>query len=73
MTKSEHVELAGRLSGGVLGGLARALLTNESMFLQELTATRGDDNDVLFAPSYPGDIVVLDLGANDEYILGMII
>lgn len=70
VTKSEHVELVGRLSGGFLGGLARALLTNESMFLQELTATR-DDNDVLFAPSYPGDLVILDLRANDEYILGM--
>lgn len=70
VSKSEHVELEGRLQGGLLGGLARMFLTNESMFLQELTAIRGDDNDALFAPPYPGDCMILNLAGNQEYILG---
>lgn len=71
VTRSENVAIEGRLSGGLLQGLARMLLTSESLFLQEITALRGDDNDVLLAPAYPGDVIILNLSASENYILGM--
>jgi len=61
VARSEHVELRSSLDGGVLGGLARTFLSGESMFMQTLQATRGDDNDILLAPSDPGDIMLCNL------------
>mmetsp|Transcript_18164 Transcript_18164/g.29486 ORF Transcript_18164/g.29486 Transcript_18164/m.29486 type:complete len:292 (-) Transcript_18164:2491-3366(-) len=60
VTMSQHVRLASKMEGGIFSSLMRMLLVNESFFLQTLTATAGDDNDVLLAATKPGDIVLLD-------------
>ena len=55
-----NLDVQGKMHGGVLGGLARKFLTNESFFLQELVAKRGAGK-ALFAPRMPGDIIDVDL------------
>lgn len=56
------LELAGEMRGGLLSGLARRLTSGESFFQQTMAATHGD-GDALFAPTLPGDLMVLDCGA----------
>ena len=46
--------------GGLLGGAARSLLTNESFFLQTLQCT-GGAGEVLVAPEEQGDIAIVQL------------
>ncbi len=53
--------------GGVLAGLARKFLTGESLFFQELRA-EADDQDCVFAASYPGDVVLLELDGTKEFL-----
>ena len=62
------IDVEGKMSGGLLGGLARKFLTDESFFLQEMVAKRGDGK-VLFAPSMPGGI--LDIKMDGTYELAV--
>ncbi|EIC23005.1 TIGR00266 family protein [Thiorhodovibrio frisius] len=62
---SPTVEVAGKMEGGILGGLGR-MVSGESLFLQTLSATRGAGS-VYFAPSSPGDIAVVEL--NNEAMI----
>jgi uncharacterized protein (TIGR00266 family) len=62
------IEVEGTMHGGVLGGLARKFLTNESFFFQKLTATRGA-GEVLLSPGILGDLTVLELDGSVEYQL----
>lgn len=55
------LELKGEMRGGLLSGLARRLTSGESFFQQTMEATQGD-GDALFAPTLPGDLMVLDCG-----------
>jgi uncharacterized protein (TIGR00266 family) len=56
---SPTVNVAGKMEGGLLGGLGR-LVSGESLFLQTLSATRGAGS-VYFAPASPGDIAAVEL------------
>ena len=57
---SPTVEVEGKMEGGILSGLARKFLSGESMFFQELVASRGD-GEVLIGHSQPGGILDLEL------------
>ena len=57
---SATVDVEGKMEGGILGGLARAVLSGESMFFQELTARRGD-GEILLGHQLPGGILDLEL------------
>ena len=57
---SETMDVEGRMDGGLLAGLARKVLSGESMFFQELTARRGSGT-VLFGHSLPGGILDVEL------------
>lgn len=56
---SPTVDVAGKMEGGLLGGLGR-LVSGESLFLQTLSATRGAGS-VYFAPASPGDIAAVEI------------
>jgi len=56
---SPTVEVAGKMEGGLMGGLGR-LVSGESLFLQTLTAKHGAGS-VYFAPASPGDIAAVEL------------
>lgn len=65
------IEITGNMSGGLMSSLMRSMLTQESLFMQTLTAHLGDDNKVTLAPVQLGDIVAIDCGGatNKQYIL----
>ena len=52
---SGTVDVNGTMNGGLLGGIARRLLTSESFFTQKLTASRGPGW-VVIGHSLPGGI-----------------
>ena len=56
-----HLDLTGRMQGGILNALARRLANGESFFQQHIQAVRGD-GDCLLAPTLPGAIEVLEVG-----------
>ncbi len=64
----ETIQVAGKQEGGLLGGLARKFLTNESFFFQTLTAATGD-GEVLLSPGILGDITAIALDGGREYQL----
>ena len=68
VTMSETIDVDSKMEGGLFGGLKRKFLTGESLFLQTLKAERGDGK-VLLAPSFPGDLTVLELDGSKEYII----
>ena len=57
---SATIDVEGKMEGGILSGLARKFLSGESMFFQELHATRGA-GEVLIGHSQPGGILDLEL------------
>lgn len=57
---SATVDVEGKMEGGILSGLARKFLSGESMFFQELIATRGA-GEVLIGHAQPGGILDLEL------------
>jgi uncharacterized protein (TIGR00266 family) len=59
--------IEGKMEGGILSGLKRALLTNESFFVTTITA-QGDESEVYLAPRVTGDIEALTL-KNEEYLV----
>lgn len=56
---SPAIEVAGTMSGGLLGGIGR-MVSGESLFLQTLTAKRGA-GPVYLAPVAPGDIAAMEV------------
>lgn len=60
ISMSATVDVEGKMDGGILKGLARSFLSGESMFFQELTATRGA-GEVLIGHQLPGGILDLEL------------
>lgn len=73
VSKTDNVEVRASLGGGGLGGLlggaARSLLTNESFFLQTLQC-KGGSGEVLVAPEDQGDIAIVQLpGPNISAVL----
>ncbi len=55
-----NIDVEGKMEGGLLSGLARRVLSGESMFFQELIARRGP-GEVLIGHQLPGGILDLDL------------
>jgi uncharacterized protein (TIGR00266 family) len=64
---SSTLDVEGRMQGGVLGGLGR-MVTGESLFLQTLTAKRGDGS-VCFAPASPGDVAAIEVQPGDGLVI----
>lgn len=62
-----NLELVGRMQGGFLNSLARKIVNDESLFLQEMAANNGE-GDALFAAAAPGDLEILDVGEK-QYIV----
>jgi TIGR00266 family protein len=60
VSMSATLDIEGSINGGLLGGLARRMLTNESFFFQTVTARRGP-GEVLFASSLPGGVIDVEL------------
>ena len=73
MVYMQDVKLEGKLNskkkgiGGLLGVVARSVVSNESMFITQVTGT-APDGVVAIAPSVPGKIVKLEIGAH-QYCL----
>lgn len=68
VSMESSLDLTAEIRGGVLGSLARKFVAGESLFTQKIEATRGDGQ-VLLAPLMPGDIQLLDVSANQSYLL----
>lgn len=62
------VDVAGKMEGGILGGMARTFLTGESFFFQKLVAQRGAGWAMIGQPAL-GDIAAVDMDGSYEYIL----
>lgn len=67
MSMSGNVSIEGKMEGGILGGLARAVLSGESLFFQKLTA-KGKAGEATLAPAIPGDVVAYSLTSNNLLI-----
>lgn len=61
------VKLEGKMQGGLLGGIKRALLTSESFFVSTLTAT-ANESEVYLAPRATGDVEGIEL-KDQEYVV----
>ena len=57
---SDTMEVNGAMNGGIIGGLARRMLTGESFFFQTIDAVRGDGSVLLGHPA-PGGIIDVEL------------
>lgn len=60
VSMSANVKISSKMEGGILGGLGRMLLSDESAFFQTLTA-QGGEGEVLLAPAAPGDVTSFNL------------
>lgn len=58
-----NLELRGKMSGGLLGGIARRLAGGESFFQQHIEAVNGD-GDCLLSPCLPGAMQIIEIGSN---------
>lgn len=63
MAMSSNIKITGKMEGGVLSGLARKLLSGESLFFQKLTA-QDKEGEAILAPPIPGDIAAYELTGN---------
>ena len=66
MTRNVRVETSARASGGILGGLKRAMLGGESFFTNTFTAT-GERH--VTRPARGGDMVVHELHPGEELFI----
>ena len=57
---SPTIDVEGKTSGGIMGGLMRKMLTGESFFMQQLVASRGAGR-VLIGHPLPGGIHAVEL------------
>ena len=62
-----NLDLSGRMQGGFWSALTRRLANGESFFQQHIEAVRGD-GDCLLAPTMPGSIAILEVGATQYKI-----
>ncbi|MDR1080505.1 MAG: TIGR00266 family protein [Deltaproteobacteria bacterium] len=58
-----HLELAAKMEGGIMQGLARKFLSGEKAFFQYVTAPKGP-GEAYFAPTYPGSIFPVELNGS---------
>ena len=62
-----NLDLKGKVTGGIMGGIMRRMANGESFFQQHIEAVRGD-GDCLLSPTLPGAMEVMDVGAR-QYLL----
>ena len=67
VSMSSHVEVKGKLAGGLLASFARAVFTRETFFTTEVRSI--EDGDVLVAPSDPGGVVLHRMVRGEELTL----
>ena len=68
VTMDATLDLKGKVKGGLGSALMRTFANGESFFQQQIEAVRGDGN-CLLAPTLPGAMQVLEVGAR-QYLLG---
>ena len=70
VSMSHNVDVRGAVSGGVLAGLARAVLTRESFFTTQVRNGSSESaGDALIAPSDPGGIALHELVPGEDVVL----
>ncbi len=62
------LDLSGAMQGGILSGIARRLVSGESLFTQKIVAARGP-GDTLLSQASPGGLHVFDVSPQSEYML----
>jgi uncharacterized protein (TIGR00266 family) len=62
LSKSANVSIETSATGGLMKSLKRGILGGESFFMNTFRAD-GGTGEVIFAPSLPGDVVSVDIGA----------
>ncbi|HSG85385.1 MAG TPA: TIGR00266 family protein [Candidatus Limnocylindrales bacterium] len=65
VTMDESIRIETKTGGGLGSVLRRSVLGGETLFVNDMVATR-DDSRLTLAPALPGDIVGLELGAGQE-------
>jgi uncharacterized protein (TIGR00266 family) len=65
VSMSSSVEIETSMRGGLLGSLKRSVLGGESFFVNTFKA--GEEGEVTFAPSLPGDIQAVELNNQTVY------
>ncbi len=65
VTMDESIQIETKTGGGLGSVLRRSVLGGETLFVNDMVATR-DDSRLTLAPALPGDIVGLELGAGQE-------
>jgi uncharacterized protein (TIGR00266 family) len=66
VSMSDGIAIETRAEGGILKSLGRAVLGGESFFLNTFTAQKAGE--ITFAPTLPGDIVVIPLANQTVYV-----
>jgi uncharacterized protein (TIGR00266 family) len=61
------LDLKGKMTGGIMGGIMRRMANGESFFQQHIEAVRGE-GDCLLSPTLPGAVQMVDVGAR-QYLL----
>jgi uncharacterized protein (TIGR00266 family) len=68
VTMDESIRIETKTAGGLGSVLRRSLLGGESLFMNDMVATR-DDSRLTLAPALPGDIFGLELEAGKELLV----
>jgi len=66
VSMSDGIAIETRAEGGIIKSLGRAVLGGESFFLNTFTAQKAGE--ITFAPTLPGDIVVIPLANQTVYV-----
>eukprot|EP00966_Prymnesium_polylepis_P147123 3398560-Prymnesium_polylepis.1 len=67
VTMSEHLELSAQLDGGLVGGMMRSVLGQESLFVQTVVARQRGD--AVFAAPSVGDVELLRVTPAEPLLL----
>jgi len=68
VSMDETIRIETKTGGGLGSVLKRSVLGGESLFVNDMVATR-DDSRLTLAPALPGDIAAVDLGAGQELLV----
>ncbi len=66
ISMSPNIELKAKTAGKGIGGIFKAAIGGEGLFMSEYTASNGP-GEVVLAPSSPGDIIDLNLSGNTVF------
>jgi len=68
VTMDDSIKIETKTGGGLGSVLKRSILGGESLFMNDMIATR-DDSQVTFAPALPGDIMGLEVEAGKDLLV----